>query len=412
MGGATACILYPHAVRGYFNPRSPWGERRLDLTVIGIPSSISIHAPRGGSDRRWQRLQANRTNFNPRSPWGERPATAHHRRRQTGFQSTLPVGGATTLFRIPILRLSISIHAPRGGSDAEVHGPARQVPDFNPRSPWGERRGDPADVRRHGIFQSTLPVGGATRKAGKTGAGCGHFNPRSPWGERPQRLSAAGSPFPFQSTLPVGGATKWVLKRLCAQYISIHAPRGGSDFWRHSRSCRSGRFQSTLPVGGATSGYVTELLIPPISIHAPRGGSDCIGRLYQQGRVISIHAPRGGSDYFYVCPLIVAYNFNPRSPWGERRFFLFLTYHGIIFQSTLPVGGATFAKSPPYPSLGISIHAPRGGSDHNRRCQLVQYNHFNPRSPWGERRLQLNPSPVIRTFQSTLPVGGATARQK
>ena len=33
----------------------------------------------------------------------------------------------------------ISIHAPRGGSDATVRRPAKVDYHFNPRSPWGER---------------------------------------------------------------------------------------------------------------------------------------------------------------------------------------------------------------------------------------------------------------------------------
>ena len=36
----------------------------------------------------------------------------------TGFQSTLPVGGATDLLTKEINGQLISIHAPRGGSDA------------------------------------------------------------------------------------------------------------------------------------------------------------------------------------------------------------------------------------------------------------------------------------------------------
>ena len=36
---------------------------------------------------------------------------------------------------------------------------------------------------------------------------------------------------------------------------------------------------------------------------------------------ISIHAPRGGSDEKYNCnAAFTVNNFNPRSPWGERRF--------------------------------------------------------------------------------------------
>ena len=34
----------------YFNPRSPWGERLEHLEAFGVASDISIHAPRGGSD--------------------------------------------------------------------------------------------------------------------------------------------------------------------------------------------------------------------------------------------------------------------------------------------------------------------------------------------------------------------------
>ena len=56
---------------------------------------------------------------------------------------------------------------------------------------------------------------------------------------------------------------------------------------------------------------------------------------------ISIHAPRGGSD----CWL---YNRLPKK-WK--------------FQSTLPVGGATFQVAKDAKVFKISIHAPRGGSD-------------------------------------------------
>ena len=77
-----------------FNPRSPCGERRIRLKrrYIGF---ISIHAPRVGSD----------------FPLGH----AHLPRK--GFQSTLPVWGATYIgFEID-KGYYISIHAPRVGSD-------------------------------------------------------------------------------------------------------------------------------------------------------------------------------------------------------------------------------------------------------------------------------------------------------
>ena len=80
------------------------------------------------------------------------------------------------------------------------------------------------------LFQSTLPVRGATTKC---------IYPA---------IARA-----FQSTLPVRGATFCHLPLRAALTISIHAPRAGSDP-RSSRRRKSGSpFQSTLPVRGATA---------------------------------------------------------------------------------------------------------------------------------------------------------------
>ena len=105
---------------------------------------------------------------------------------------------------------------------------------------------------------------------------------------------------------------------------------------------------------------------PPISIHAPRTGSDvrlctpselrrtfqstlpargatrCIRNHIASYR-ISIHAPRTGSDLLAV---------------------LVGVFPGDVFQSTLPARGATYCQQ------GFANHC----------------NHFNPRSPHGERR--------------------------
>ena len=82
------------------------------------------------------------------------------------------------------------------------------------------------------------------------------------------------SKFLFQSTLPVGGATLRLAVITQMYYISIHAPRGGSDMLVMRLSLMSFLFQSTLPVGGATVPILPLLIILKISIHAPRGGSD------------------------------------------------------------------------------------------------------------------------------------------
>ena len=80
------------------------------------------------------------------------------------FQSTLPVWGATQekhLFRI---RVDISIHAPRVGSDFLTRSRSTAAFYFNPRSPCGERLQQAMKAAVLSIYQSTLPVWGATAK--------------------------------------------------------------------------------------------------------------------------------------------------------------------------------------------------------------------------------------------------------
>ena len=163
MGGATDALLGP-----------------LEILLI------SIHAPRGGSDCRRCIVPL----------------------KFFVFQSTLPVGGAT------IPRLSKN----------------RLLFYFNPRSPWGER------LQHTGVCLTRF----------------GYFNPRSPWGERLKTNSRISKLYRFQSTLPVGGAT-----------------RAGLFGVRNTEV-----FQSTLPVGGATTEGIHAVVFSEISIHAPRGGSD------------------------------------------------------------------------------------------------------------------------------------------
>ena len=151
-----------------------------------------------------------REHFNPRSPCGERRRTFTLVSWYAGFQSTLPVWGATILSEIELKKLEISIHAPRVGSDS-CPGPACcRCGYFNPRSPCGERQavkraqGGSGLISIHaprvgsdssplpgapelGEFQSTLPVWGATRSPGSQCAA--NFNPRSPCGERQQNCT-------------------------------------------------------------------------------------------------------------------------------------------------------------------------------------------------------------------------------
>ena len=300
---------------------------------------ISIHAPRVGSDqtiwailfklpdfnprspcgerRRSRRRHTGTIDFNPRSPCGERHATAYQEALSNTFQSTLPVWGATaasmTAFRIS----EISIHAPRVGSDLPSAAKQADWGHFNPRSPCGERQKLRYLKLLPERFQSTLPVWGATLV-----------------------LSLCMEIFLFQSTLPVWGATGRMRKAVQKRTISIHAPRVGSDI-----------------IGGDPGSDYN------ISIHAPRVGSDLAAPFTADCRTISIHAPRVGSDDWrhglWHDPLY----FNPRSPCGERRNPFKLLKELWGFQSTLPVWGATPVSSGPTDGPGISIHAPRVGSD-------------------------------------------------
>ena len=55
--------------------------------------------------------------------------------------------------------------------------------------------------------------------------------------------------------------------------------------------------------------------------------------------------------------------FNPRSPCGERRQGKAKLLLELLFQSTLPVRGATGVLAVQFHGSCISIHAPHAGSD-------------------------------------------------
>ena len=167
----------------------------------------------------------------------------------------------------------------------------------------------------------------------------------------------------FQSTLPVGGATITPIAHSPDIDISIHAPRGGSDVITDKSISPKGKFQSTLPVGGATTHSVNQGCKGLFQSTLPVGGATITLHNYTSKSVISIHAPRGGSDDYHATVCRLFRYFNPRSPWGERPASDIPSSSPRKFQSTLPVGGATFCCVRFSGKVLISIHAPRGGSD-------------------------------------------------
>ena len=202
-------MLYDADVDVNFNPRSPHGERRAFTFMMGN----------------------HKGNFNPRSPHGER----------RGLQRE---GGRAD---------SISIHAPRTGSD--------------------------------GFEVALITEGyGISIHAPRTGSDA----------LTAQRIEAKDE---FQSTLPARGATSAIRNRTGTGFISIHAPRTGSDMAFSFRALWRMAFQSTLPARGATDVQALLRAFLCISIHAPRTGSDwMLCWLVFNAAHISIHAPRTGSD--------------------------------------------------------------------------------------------------------------------
>ena len=167
--------------------------------------------------------------------------------------------------------------------------------DFNPRSPCGERLSFAALRINSRVFQSTLPVWGAT---------CGPFLPARP------KL--------FQSTLPVWGATPERKDLKENRAISIHAPRVGSDDLDNLKTEVERLFQSTLPVWGATRLLPVMPLPSKFQSTLPVWGATH-GPIFQSiFGSISIHAPRVGSDISALRMLLSKEHFNPRSPCGER----------------------------------------------------------------------------------------------
>ena len=78
------------------------------------------------------------------------------------------------------------------------------------------------------------------------------------------------------------------------------------------------------------------------------------------------------------------------------------------FQSTLPLRGATNQCDRCGRCSPISIHAPLTGSDPGLGRLIIKFQHFNPRSPYGERQEKEESSKPTKQFQSTLPLRGAT----
>ena len=195
--------------RSHFNPRSPRGERLLDMAPLGVIYEFQSTLPAGGATYdmvTWL--------------WDKHL-----------FQSTLPAGGATQKISADVFVVGISIHAPRGGSDGMLRLRRPASIHFDPRSPRGERRRRRGTIYRRRPISIHAPRGGSDPRASLVRSVSPDISIHAPRGGSDLPLPAfkckASS---FQSTLPAGGATERLYQSAYSAYtISIHAPRGGSD---------------------------------------------------------------------------------------------------------------------------------------------------------------------------------------
>ena len=169
------------------------------------------------------------------------------------------------------------------------------------------------------------------------------FNPRSPYGERRPNHPPPCAAQRFQSTLPLRGATSYGRSRKMTDKISIHAPLTGSD---HNLSpfLFPGGISIHAPLTGSDVIEKQNLAHQiAISIHAPLTGSDYSFKLERT------HVPLFQS----TLPLRGATGINALSADQQRLFQSTLPLRGAtmfsfrigvasIFQSTLPLRGATF----------------------------------------------------------------------
>ena len=163
------------------------GSDRRD-TGKGRPGEISIHAPREGSDNK---VLADFYTFL--------------------FLSTLPARGATTDPSWIFDDGGISIHAPREGSDDVEAAFLCGLADISIHAPREGSDQTVADFAANVLqFLSTLPARGATVPYPRPDRRNLYFYPRSPRGERPRGTAIRASANTlFLSTLPARGATHW-----------------------------------------------------------------------------------------------------------------------------------------------------------------------------------------------------------
>ena len=260
-------------------------------------------------------------------------------------------------------------------------------------------------------FQSTLPAWGATTWRVLAILMKIHFNPRSPHGERLDASTIQQNQDEFQSTLPAWGATR--------------NEKGGETM--------NGKFQSTLPAWGATMGVWILNCAFGFQSTLPAWGATLLLTIDSlQRSLFQSTLPAWGATIFRIGAVTTCIHFNPRSPHGERHSLLAcqrmntgISIHAprmgsdnkhshsncftCIFQSTLPAWGATLLiDTTLFRKDNFNPRSPHGERQATPVPDVPSFAYFNPRSPHGERHDCIISQIIIVVFQSTLPAWGAT----
>ena len=190
---------------------------------------------------------------------------------------------------------------------------------------------------------------------------------------RPLRGATDGSPgyispFGFQPTRPLRGAT------ICIPPSSIRD-----------------RFQPTRPLRGATAalGLVLEAALRFQPTRPLRGATQTVAAAdYVVG--ISTHAPLAGRDQDIETGEVIQEDFNPRAPCGARR---------------------RRARPRPRPLRDFNPRAPCGARQSLPLSTCRMWD-FNPRAPCGARPCSAYCRWMLKRFQPTRPLRGATDDQQ
>ena len=307
---------------------------------------------------------------------------------------------------------AISTHAPRTGSDLSpgTGGPHEAISTHAPRT--GSDLLFRALRRAHIVISTHAPRTGSDKDRRTRAALRINFNPRSPHGERPHKPGGGAATTRFQPTLPARGATCTAPGHPRGGDISTHAPRTGSDRTAtHKR--RRERFQPTLPARGATVFHA--LLEETLGDFNPRSphGERPLPRVSRRRRfsfqptlpargATRVHRPCGRRGEISTHAPRTGSDCTPDAPFQRLDYFNPRSPHGERRVS------ASFVRS----SQNISTHAPRTGSDEDSTLFLLFRQNFNPRSPHGERPKSSSNASARLRFQPTLPARGATSRDR